>query len=116
MRITNNDTMAPLAKFNVIKSQVINNALSAVEDGLKLFKDASELSNIDYFCNPERKLSIEELCSSDKEKKDFLVGTVHKDSRVCKIINECIYHPRLNICGCDELGQSSYIQLYWTIS
>lgn len=59
--------------------------------------------------NPEVKISSETLCLSNKEKKQYLVGERHKDSRVKDVIKECIYHFCLHIFWYDVLGQSLYI-------
>ena len=61
--------MTPVTKLNVLKSLVHHNALNAVEDALEHFKKATDLEDIDDFCNLETRLSIERLCNSKKEEK-----------------------------------------------
>ena len=114
-RITKDKSMTPVTKLNIRKSLVQHDALNAVKDALELFEKATELEDINDFCNPETRLSIERLCNSEKEKKEYLTGDAHKGARVPDIINKCIYHLRLLIFGYDKLGQSSYIQLCRTI-
>ena len=85
------------------------NALNVVKDGFRLFDNALEVDDTDDFCNPKTRISIDKLCSSDKEETAYLGKNTHKDTRVCGIMNGRIYHLQLLIFGYDELGQSSYI-------
>ena len=56
--IIKDGTMTPIAKLDVLKPLVKNNALGTIEDGMKIFKDATELSDIDDFRNPDTKINI----------------------------------------------------------
>ena len=59
--------MTPVTKLNVLKLLVKHHELNPVKDSLEHFKKAIELEDIDDFCNPETRLSIERLCNSEKK-------------------------------------------------
>ena len=91
--------MTSVAKLNALKLLGQHNALNAGKDALELFEKVVDLEDINIFCNPETRMSVERLCKSEKEKNEYLAGDAHKYSRVRDIINECIYHLGLLIFG-----------------
>ena len=79
---TNDNTMTPNAKLNVLKSLVVSSGvLVVIESEIALFDSSTKVDNIKLFCIPTAKNYINKHCSSNKGKK-YLAEEINKDSSV----------------------------------